>query len=93
MAPLDLFIRQRGLGSMIANKQVEAIAITDSEQESPWNLRVSESARLTGVSPDAIYQAIYRGTLRARKFRSRGWLIARKDLEEWIENETTPNVA
>ncbi len=61
--------------------------------EEPWYLRVSEGARLAAVSPDAIYAAIYRGSLKARKFRGRGWLIAREDLQAWIESETTLNVA
>ncbi len=61
--------------------------------EAPWFLRVSEGARLAAVSPDAIYAAIYRGSLKARKFRGRGWLIAREDLQAWIEAESTLNVA
>ncbi len=68
--------------------------IDRSEQaEEPWFLRVAEGSRLVGVSPDALYKAIYQGTLKARKFRGRGWLIAREDLEAWIEAETTLNVA
>jgi len=66
---------------------------TSAMHEEPWFLRVSEGARLVGVSPDALYRGIYQGTLKARKFRGRGWLIARQDLMEWIEAESVPNVA
>ena len=58
-----------------------------------WFLRVAEGARLTGLAPKTIYAGIYAGTLPARKFRGRGWLIRREDLLEWIEAESTPNAA
>ena len=58
-----------------------------------WFVRVNEGARLVGVSPKAIYPGIYAGSLPARKFRGRGWLIRREDLLAWIEAESVPNVA
>jgi len=71
--------------------------VTDFEKrlsgDDRWYLRVNEGARLTGVSPKAIYAGIYAGTLAARKFRGRGWLIRREDLLAWIEAESTPNAA
>lgn len=58
-----------------------------------WYVRVNEGARLVGLSPKTLYNGIYAGSLPARKFRGRGWLIRREDLLQWVEAESTPNVA
>lgn len=61
--------------------------------EEPWFLRPKDAERLCGLSVKTLYAAIYAGTLPARKFRGRGWLIRREDLLTWIEKESVPNVA
>jgi DNA binding domain, excisionase family len=60
--------------------------------EQPWFIRIQDATRLTGLAETTIREAIYRGDLRARKFRNRGWLIERDDLKRWIEAETESNV-
>ncbi len=56
-------------------------------------LRPKDVAERYGISLTPIYQAIYRGELRASRFQSRIWLIEPKDAEAWIEAYSTPNVA
>ncbi len=74
-----------------------ATNVTDFEErlagDDRWYVRVNEGARLLGLSPKTLYTGIYAGTLPARKFRGRGWLIRREDLLAWVEAESTPNVA
>jgi hypothetical protein len=55
--------------------------------EDRWFLRPKDLARKTGLSVSEIREAIYRGDLKAKKYRRRGWLIAVEDARTWIESE------
>lgn len=44
------------------------------------------------ISLTPIYNAIYSGELRARRFGKRTWLIEPQDVEDWIERNSVPNV-
>ena len=61
--------------------------------ESRMRLRPKDVSERYGISLTPIYQAIYRGDLKARRFQSRIWLIEPKDVEDWIERCSVPNVA
>lgn len=61
--------------------------------EGRLRLRPKDVSERYGISLTPIYQAIYRGDLKARRFQSRIWLIEPKDVEEWIERCSVPNVA
>lgn len=52
-----------------------------------------EVAELTGLSESEVYRGIYRGALVAMKYRGRRWLIARKDVDAWLEAESEPSIA
>jgi DNA binding domain, excisionase family len=73
------------------SEQSETVAATD-EEEQPWFIRPKEAARLVSLDESTIRNAIYAGTLRARKFQARGWLIQRSELKRWIEDVSTANV-
>ena len=48
-------------------------------------LSVAEAARLTGLSPDSLRDAIKAGRLKAKIVKGRrGWTIKREDLEAWV---------
>lgn len=48
-------------------------------------LAVSEVAEATGLSPNAVYRAIWDGELRASKLRGR-LRVQRADLDAWIDS-------
>lgn len=56
-------------------------------------LRVGDASTYSGLSTSEVYRAIYSGELRALRFKVRSWLITREDLDDWIERNSTPNVA
>lgn len=56
-------------------------------------LRPREAGRYAGLSESEIRRAIYAGELRAHKYKSKRWLIAVADLQEYIERCSVPNVA
>lgn len=55
--------------------------------------RPSSIAKRYGISASEVYRSIYAGELRAFKYKSRAWLIAIEDAEEWIAANIEPNVA
>ncbi len=61
--------------------------------ESRMRLRPKDVSERYGISLTPIYQAIYRGDLKARRFQSRIWLIEPADAEDWIERFSVSNVA
>jgi excisionase family DNA binding protein len=56
-------------------------------------LRPKDVSEQYGISLTPIYQAIYKGELKARRFQQRIWLIEPADVEAWIERCSVPNVA
>jgi excisionase family DNA binding protein len=56
-------------------------------------LRVKTAHEMTGISEPEIYKAIYTGQLRARKYKTRVWLITHEDLEAWIAANSEFNIA
>jgi hypothetical protein len=71
-----------------ASQQVDRLA-----DETRWFLRPKDLAELTGLSASEIREAIYRGALKAKKYRSRGWLIEVAEARRWIEAETAEPAA
>ena len=61
--------------------------------EGRLRFRPKDVSQRYGISLTPIYQAIYRGDLKARRFGERIWLIEPKDVEDWIERCIVPNVA
>ncbi len=61
--------------------------------EGRLRLRPKDVSERYGISLTPIYQAIYRGDLKARRFQSRIWLIEPQDVEDWIERCSVSNVA
>jgi excisionase family DNA binding protein len=52
-------------------------------------LTVTEVGQVTGLSPNAIYRAIWSGELRASKLRGR-LRVQFADIEAWIESNVVP---
>jgi len=69
------------------------VLITEEVIANRLYLRPRESAQVTGLSESEIYRSIYRGRLRAMKYRGRRWLVTRADMEAWIADQSEPNVA
>lgn len=67
--------------------------LTATSTEGRLRLRPKDVSARYGISLTPIYQAIYRGDLKARRFQSRIWLIEPEDVEDWIERFSSPNVA
>ncbi len=61
--------------------------------EGRLRLRPKDVSLRYGISLTPIYQALYRGDLKARRFQSRIWLIEPQDVEDWIERCSVSNVA
>jgi excisionase family DNA binding protein len=53
-------------------------------------LRPREVAEVTGISIYVVYEAIKSGELRASKFGPKALVITPNDLQEWINQSTTP---
>lgn len=67
--------------------------LTEATVAARMFLRPREVAEITGLSESEVYKSIYAGDLPARKYRSRAWLIARTDLDAWIDSCSTPSAA
>ncbi len=68
------------------------VDLKSASVEGRLRLRPKDVSEQYGISLTPIYQAIYRGDLKARRFQARIWLIEPKDVEEWIERCSEPNV-
>jgi hypothetical protein len=77
-------------GELMATKTADPKAVP---LEGRLRFRPRDVSEQYGISLTPIYQAIYRGDLKARRFQSRIWLIEPKDVEDWIERCSVPNVA
>jgi len=67
--------------------------LTEASIASRMFLRPREVAELTGLSESEVYRSIHAGDLAARKYRTRGWLIAHADLDAWINACSAPSAA
>jgi excisionase family DNA binding protein len=67
--------------------------LTEASIASRMFLRPREVAKLTGLSESEVYRSIHAGDLAARKYRTRGWLIAHADLDAWINACSAPSAA
>ena len=67
--------------------------LTVTSVDGRLRLRPKDVSERYGISLTPIYQAIYKGELKARRFQSKVWLIEPQDAEDWIERCSTPNFA
>lgn len=67
--------------------------LTEASIATRMFLRPREVAELTGLSESEVYRSIHAGDLAARKYRTRGWLIAHADLDAWINACSAPSAA
>lgn len=57
------------------------------EKEQSQFIRPKEFARLASVSLQTVYEAIWRGDIRAKKVSPRIWLIDRDEVARWAGSE------
>lgn len=69
------------------------VSIADRHLLEPKFLRVKDGAAYSGLSESEIYRAIYTGELRARRYKSRSWLLTQEDIDAWLDANSVPNVA
>lgn len=60
----------------------------EKEQE-PQFIRPNEFAKLASISRQAVYEAIWRGDIRAKKVSPRIWLIDRQELVRWASPDNS----
>lgn len=67
--------------------------ITEAIVNEKRYLRPREVAQQVGLSESEVYRSIYSGKLRAMRYKSRSWLVARDAVDAWIESQSEPNTA
>lgn len=64
-----------------------------ADLEGRWFFRPREVSERAGVSLSEVYRSIYSGELKAKRYKSKVWLISRTDVEAWINECSQSNQA